>query len=102
MVASPEAEEAGGGFSRSIPAQLDGPKKLKNLLLWENQLVGIIPSELGSCAELTVIDLSLNGLTGHIPASHGRLSLLPTTRHRQVSAMSSHETAKTVQNQLRG
>ena len=58
-----------------IPASIKQLKKLKRLELFECQLTGKIPEELGMLSELEYLVLSNNNeLTGSIPASLGNLT----------------------------
>ena len=47
-----------------------------NLSLWDNQLSGTIPTEIGSLTNLRYLGLSRNQLTGAIPAEIGNLTNL--------------------------
>ena len=60
----------------SIPSSLGSLTRLRALYLWDNQLTGSIPSSLGSLTNLTDLDLSDNQLTGSIPSSLGGLTNL--------------------------
>lgn len=60
----------------SIPPELGNLSKLKDLHLQDNQLSGAIPAELGNLTELETLQLYLNQLTGQIPAALGGLSNL--------------------------
>lgn len=58
-----------------IPASIKQLKKLKRLELWECQLTGELPEELGQLSELEYLVLSNNPeLTGPIPTSLGYLT----------------------------
>ena len=59
-----------------IPPELGRLSNLMSLVLWDNQLTGEIPPELGRLSNLTVLGLSGNQLTGPIPPELGRLSNL--------------------------
>jgi len=50
--------------------------KISSLLLYSNNLVGTIPSELGKLSSLKKLSLSNNSLTGKVPESLGELSEL--------------------------
>lgn len=60
----------------SIPPELGNLSNLKDLHLQDNQLSGAIPAELGNLTELETLQLYLNQLTGQIPAALGGLSNL--------------------------
>ncbi|KAB2041273.1 hypothetical protein ES319_D02G136800v1 [Gossypium barbadense] len=53
---------------QNIYFSLGNLRNLKNLLLWQNNLVGIIPLELGNCNKLS---LSVNQISGEIPSTLG-------------------------------
>ena len=57
-----------------IPAELGDLTNLEQLLLSNNQLTGEIPAELGDLTSLTTLLLSNNQLTGEIPAELGSLA----------------------------
>ena len=55
----------------------DDDGRVTHLHLWENNLVGTIPSELGQLSSLTSLELQINKLVGGpIPAELGNLSNL--------------------------
>ena len=54
----------------------DGDGRVVRVSIWNNQLTGSIPGELGSLANLERLDLSSNELTGSIPAELGSLANL--------------------------
>ena len=58
----------------SIPPELGQLKSLEVLDLWENSLTGPIPPELGNLANLTRLYLGDNQLSGPIPPELGNLS----------------------------
>ena len=59
-----------------VPASLGNCTKLKKLFLYENQLEGPIPDELGQCGALENLELQENRLTGGVPASLGKCAKL--------------------------
>ena len=58
----------------------DANGRVTELSLWDNQLSGPIPPELGNLANLQVLQLWENQLSGSIPASLGRLANLTFLR----------------------
>ena len=54
----------------------DDEGRVVHLHLWENQLSGTMPSELGSLANLRTLALQVNKLTGSIPPELGNLANL--------------------------
>ena len=54
----------------------DGDGRVVRVSIWNNQLTGSIPGDLGSLANLERLDLSSNELTGSIPAELGSLANL--------------------------
>ena len=60
----------------TVPPELGNLSSLTELLLDNNQLTGSIPAALGNLARLGVLGLSGNQLTGAIPAELGNLSSL--------------------------
>ncbi|XP_062170493.1 probable LRR receptor-like serine/threonine-protein kinase At3g47570 [Alnus glutinosa] len=49
---------------------------LQQLILWENQLSGAIPSSISNASQLTLLDLSDNSFSGLIPKALGNLRFL--------------------------
>ena len=64
------------GIVGTIPSELGSLANLTRLSLWNNFLTGGIPKELGSLANLTELLLHGNQLTGEIPPELGSLSNL--------------------------
>jgi Leucine-rich repeat (LRR) protein len=60
----------------TIPVELGNLAKLQWLNLFNNQLMGAIPAQLGNLANLGDLDLSNNQLTGAIPTQLGNLANL--------------------------
>ena len=54
----------------------DSAGRVAELVLWDNQLTGPIPAELGDLTNLRVLYLGFNELTGPIPAELGNLTNL--------------------------
>ena len=54
----------------------DDDGRVTQLRLWENNLVGMIPVELGNLSNLSVLELGRNQLSGEIPEELGNLSSL--------------------------
>ena len=63
-------------LSGSIPPQLGNLTHLQYLSLWWNQLSGNIPAELGNLTNLQSINLSVNQLSASIPPQLGSLANL--------------------------
>lgn len=63
-------------LSGGIPTQLGDLASLQNLNLFANNLSGSIPAELGNLSALQYLSLDVNELTGSIPAELGNLSEL--------------------------
>ncbi|CAN4119543.1 unnamed protein product [Withania somnifera] len=61
-----------------IPSELGKCRKLALLNLAENKLSGAIPVELGDISNLQVLSLQLNNLVGEIPSNISQLSRLQT------------------------
>ncbi len=59
-----------------LPSELGNLADLEELLLGLNQLSGRIPTELGNLANLQVLSLGVNQLSGRIPSELGNLSNL--------------------------
>lgn len=57
----------------TIPTEIGSLEKLTHLHLDNNQLTGIIPSEIGNFSELESLKLNQNQLSGNIPAEIGNL-----------------------------
>jgi len=66
---------------------LDGNYRVIELSLYDNQLTGNIPSELGSLDNLKILYLHANQLSGNIPSELGNLSSLEVLYlyHNQLS-----------------
>ncbi|KAI8822813.1 hypothetical protein BJ741DRAFT_86809 [Chytriomyces cf. hyalinus JEL632] len=64
----------------TIPTELGQLTSLTQLYLSSNQLTGSIPTELGRLTSLNTLSLSSNQLTGSIPTELGRLTSLKTLR----------------------
>ncbi|KAL3597959.1 hypothetical protein D5086_009596 [Populus alba] len=64
------------GLNGTLPPSIVNLKKLKNLLLHDNNLTGSIPSTLGLVHTLEAVDLNSNRFIGSIPHSIGNLSKL--------------------------
>ena len=56
--------------------EVDDQGRVVELRLWDNELAGRLPPELGDLAHLEYLRLSYNGLTGAIPPEFGGLSSL--------------------------
>ena len=63
-------------LSGSIPTQLGDLTNLESLSLQDNQLTGPIPEELGKLTELDWLSLNHNDLSGEIPPALGNLASL--------------------------
>jgi len=63
-------------LSGSIPVELGQLSNLTKLFLYGNQLSGFIPVELGQLSNLTELYLSVNKLSGSIPVELGQLNNL--------------------------
>ncbi|XP_064937700.1 piriformospora indica-insensitive protein 2-like isoform X2 [Musa acuminata AAA Group] len=64
-------------LSGELPRELGNLARLKRLALAGNRFCGYIPASLGSnMAELLILDLSRNSLTGSLPSSLGHLASL--------------------------
>ena len=61
----------------------DAQGRVIGLYLAHNQLIGPIPTELGSLSNLIWIELRSNELSGPIPSELGDLSNLRVAAHRQ-------------------
>ena len=66
------------GIVGTIPSELGSLANLTRLSLWNNFLTGGIPTELGNLSNLHELSLSGNQLTGEIPPELGSLSNLET------------------------
>ena len=80
-------------WSEAIPvANWDGvtiggtPRRVMQLILYQKQLSGTIPPELGELTELTNLNLNGNRLSGGIPAQLSQLSKL-TTLHLHTNRL---------------
>lgn len=60
--------DATGDDPTSIPLEIFNLKKLKSLILINNNIVGSIPTEIGQLENLEKLYLSNNNLTGNIPS----------------------------------
>lgn len=52
------------------------PRRVTELLLWDRELTGVIPTQLGNLTALTNLQLHRNALTGNLPTQLGNLSAL--------------------------
>eukprot|EP00985_Skeletonema_marinoi_P017767 scaffold9839_cov157-Skeletonema_marinoi.AAC.2 len=66
----------GNNLVGSIPSEVGSLDSLEYLVLYNNQLTGGIPTELGELGSLQYLDLSTNQLTGGIPTELGELDSL--------------------------
>ncbi len=66
----------GNGLVGRLPPELGSLAELRDLSLRSNGLAGTIPLELGSLASLEILRLTSNELSGRIPPSLGNLSEL--------------------------
>jgi len=57
----------------NIPSEIGSLTHLQSLYLYNNQLTGNIPSEIGNLSQLLFLFLSFNGLTGSIPQEIGNI-----------------------------
>ncbi len=80
----------------SIPGELGSLSNLERLSLSFNELTGTIPTELGGLSNLESLDLSSNELTGTIPAGLGSLSNL------ESMSLSSNELTGSIPAELGG
>lgn len=64
------------GLSGSLPPELTSVHKLQRLILYANELEGVVPSWLGLFPDLTDLNFELNLFGGQLPASLGNLSNL--------------------------
>ena len=60
----------------SIPPEIGNLTNLTYLDLYDNQLTGVIPPEIGNLTNLIVLRLSSNQLTGEIPSEIGNMTNL--------------------------
>ncbi|KAL7208647.1 hypothetical protein ACSBR1_030394 [Camellia fascicularis] len=67
---------SGNSLTSSIPVSIRKLGNLTTLYLYDNQLSGSIPQEIGMLSFLIDLDLSQNNLTGLIPISIGNLGNL--------------------------
>ena len=63
-------------LSGTIPGEIGNLSRLAGLTLFGNRLSGTIPAELGNLSRLSYLDLGGNQLSGTIPAELGNLSRL--------------------------
>ncbi|THG07400.1 hypothetical protein TEA_004840 [Camellia sinensis var. sinensis] len=84
-----DLELSGNNLTGSIPASIGNLGNLTTLYLYDNQLSGSIPQEIGMLRSLVELVLSMNNLTGSIPASIGNLVNLTTLylHHNQLSGL---------------
>ena len=66
-----------------LPPELGSLSEMRWLDLWENQLTGSIPRELGSLTNLRSLNLRRNQLTGSIPRELGSLTSLRSLNLRR-------------------
>jgi Leucine-rich repeat (LRR) protein len=50
-----------------IPSEIENLGNFTLLFMWKNKLEGVISSSISNCHNLEAVDLSQNGLTGNIP-----------------------------------
>jgi len=64
----------GNNLVGTLPSELGSLTSLTGLWLWDNRLEGTVPASLGNLVNLTHLDLSYNLLTGQVPASLANLT----------------------------
>ncbi|MDH7944292.1 hypothetical protein QGM61_10715 [Pseudohongiella sp. SYSU M77423] len=64
----------GNNLVGTLPSELGSLTSLTGLWLWDNRLEGSVPASLGNLVNLTHLDLSYNLLTGQVPASLANLT----------------------------
>ena len=70
-------------LSGELPPELGDLTHLEYLYLWENDLVGELPSQLGNLPELRELSIRGNQLNGEIPPELGKLANL---RHLDINS----------------
>ena len=70
----------------SIPPEVGNLSSLAGLPLFDNELTGSIPPEVGNLSNLAALLLFDNELTGSIPSKVGNLSHLPRCRCTTMSS----------------
>lgn len=58
------------------PTTIGQMEDLRDVLIYNNQFVGPLPSEIGNCFQLEKLEIQDNQLTGQLPSSMGRLEKL--------------------------
>lgn len=67
---------SGLSLKGTLAPELGHLTNLRELLLRDNDLMGVIPFQLGELEKLEVLDLAYNKLSGHLPEGLGNLSSL--------------------------